>query len=399
MLKGSESSRTILISGAGIAGLATALFLARQNLRVELYEQAPSLDPIGSGIQLSPNAMQVLAQLGIDHVVKNAAIAPSTLSMRNLHNDSAIIDLNLGEPIVLQYGQPYLVIHRADLQQILLSACQQYPDIILHFGARLTDAVEHKNGVSAIVQKSGEVNNIRGQALIAADGVHSTLRTQCFSSTPARFTKTQALRTVCNRQLLTQYPEDQNIRAWLGKSLHIIAYPMRAERFINIVITHHKQDENRRKIMNHELEDLFEKLPNSLAGLNSPHNRWSAWPLYEVSGSTHWNRGNMLLIGDAAHAMTPHAAQGAAMALEDASTLGSLIQSNKNSAQNFDKIFDEFYKKRSPRIKRMIGLSRANRKIFQLPPPASMARNLSMKLMGSQRILARQDWVYRWRHD
>ncbi len=390
-----QKRRTILISGAGIAGLASALFVARAGYRVEIFEQAEKLDPIGSGLQLSPNAMHVLAQLGLERQIKSVAIAPVKIDIRNGTSGRVIVQIPLGTNIVRSFGQPYLVIHRADLQKILLSACENEPDILIRNGTKVVDAVQHSNGVSVLGSSAAGTFNFRGVGLVGADGVHSVIRNECFECKPAVATKTTALRAMLPTSQIAENLRSDNITMWLAPNAHLVLYPVRGGQYTNIVIT--VPDNFDTNFKTGGLSGF-----NIKAGLNGWHEEvtdlldantnWSQWPLYEAPSLSSWQENCTILIGDAAHAMTPHAAQGAAMGLEDAAVLGFALSSRENIVD----AFSLYQEKRLTRANAVRRISRTNKMIYQLPQPMGSFRNLAMRMMGGSRIFARQNWIYSW---
>ena len=400
-----KERRTILIAGAGIAGLATALFIARAGYRVEIFEQAPKLEPVGSGLQLSPNAMAVLAALELDHQIKLVSTAPSAIEMRNGRDGKKIGEIPLGREVVEKYGQPYLVIHRSDLQKILYSACRNDPDIKLRMGVLVRDAVTHPNGVSLIADSRDGTSNYRGIGLVGADGVNSVIRNECIDCKAAIPTGTQALRAlVRSAQMPADIPRTK-ICMWLAPDAHAVIYPVRGENYHNIVLTVPDNFGKSRKakkslrlgddnqITGNDIADALGQWDATFNQLLELNTQWLKWPLIGAPALGHWSQGDIVLVGDAAHAMTPHAAQGAAMGLEDAAVLGWAVKRDLPLAQ----AFELYYNKRIERTNAVARLAQRNKMIFQLPQKLAVARNLAMRMMGGRRILNRQDWIYRWK--
>ncbi|MCF6321212.1 MAG: FAD-dependent monooxygenase [Rhizobiaceae bacterium] len=388
--------RTILVSGAGIAGLASALYISRAGYRVEIFEQSPSLDPIGSGLQLSPNAMHVLSELGVDWQVKSIATAPPAIIVNNASNAKTIVEIPLGQEVTSNYGQPYLVVHRADLQEILKTACQDDHDIHIRLGMKVRDAVAHPNGVSILADSASGTHNYRGIALVAADGVHSTIRGECFESKGPRSTGTTALRALIPSQEIPKELRTGNIVMWLSPNIHAVLYPVRAQRYYNIVLSvpeNFAEIVGDSKITGAKISDALKGWSSQFTQLLNIKTDWNTWPLMAAPNLKSWQEGCIVLIGDAAHAMTPHAAQGAAMGLEDASVLGWALKKEKSP----ELAFNLFQKHRLQRTNKVRRLSATNRIIYQLPMGLTPFRNAAMKLLGGKRLFNRQDWIYRWR--
>ncbi len=396
-----KERRTILICGAGIAGLASALFMSRAGFRVEIFEQAEKLDPIGSGLQLSPNAMHVLAELELEEQIKAVASAPSKIEIHNGLNGKKITQILLGDGIVDKYGQQYLVIHRADLQEILLGACLDEPDIQVRMGTAVQDAVSHANGITVIADGPNGTGNYRGIGLLAADGVNSIIRSECFHCTKSISTGTFALRALVKSQDMPTGLHLENILMWLAPNAHAVVYPVRNGTYHNIVLTvpdnfgekSKEQIISGNKFTGANIAASLDKWDIGFTQLLDLNTRWTSWPLRGAPKLDKWSEGSIVLVGDAAHAMTPHAAQGAAMGLEDAAVLRWAI----SKRTSLPEAFRLYQSVRMPRAAAVSQLSGKNKKIYQLPQGLAIFRNMGMRYMGGEKIFNRQDWIYRWK--
>ena len=170
--------RKIFINGGGIAGLTAALCLAKTGNNISVFERASELEPLGAGIQISPNAFHVLSDLGLGEELIAAGDVPNAIIMMNADKGTKLATIPLGFDVHDKYGAPYIVIHRADLQNILLKACHDNPDISLKFGSEITDAAIHKNGITALIQSDAIISEEVGDILVGADGVGSRIRTE-----------------------------------------------------------------------------------------------------------------------------------------------------------------------------------------------------------------------------
>ena len=177
--------RQVLITGAGIGGLSAALAVARIGIHVDVLEQAQQLEEAGAGIQLSPNAVRVLAQLGVAERLKGTVVAPEALRVMNAGNGREIVRMPLGSAAVKRYGAPFWVLHRADLQAALLDAAKAHSDITLSLGTRVEDYAEHANGVTVQARRHGQITERHCSVLIGADGLWSPVRARSRSNTGA----------------------------------------------------------------------------------------------------------------------------------------------------------------------------------------------------------------------
>ena len=188
------TSRTVIVAGAGIGGLTAALALARQGFRAVVIEQSKRLEEIGAGIQLSPNASRVLLALGVGEALKSKVVAPDSLAIRSARSGREIVHMQLGKDAEFRFGAPYWMIHRADLQTVLLDAARDNPDVMLKLGTRVEDFAIHRNGVTAQTRKGATDGDERGIALVGATGLWSNLRQSLGDPRPAIFRRRTAWR-------------------------------------------------------------------------------------------------------------------------------------------------------------------------------------------------------------
>src|SRR5437868_316090 len=128
-----------MVAGAGIGGLTAALALAQRGFRVTVFEQAHTLEETGAGIQLSPNASRVLIALGLQARLLPYVTAPQELRVMNAQSGRVLARAPLGNAIEKRYGAPYWLIHRGDLQTVLLEAVRSNADITFHLDMRVED--------------------------------------------------------------------------------------------------------------------------------------------------------------------------------------------------------------------------------------------------------------------
>src|SRR2546430_8926095 len=165
-----------MIAGAGIGGLTAALAIAQRGFGVAVFDQAQRLEEIGAGIQLSPNASRILIALGLGEQLRRHVVAPQELRVMNARTARVLARAPLGAVAEKRYGAPYWVIHRGDLQAVLIDAVRVHPGIVLNLGARVEDFALNEDGVTVFARSAQHRVEDRGVALIAADGLWSSLR-------------------------------------------------------------------------------------------------------------------------------------------------------------------------------------------------------------------------------
>jgi salicylate hydroxylase len=362
--------RPILISGAGIAGLAAAIALAPKGHAVQVVERATAFSAIGAGLQIGPNAVRALKKLGAWHAVEPVTYSPPEIHVRDGTTGKMLqrIDLTKFEA---RYGAPYRVAHRADVHAALLTVAQSLNNITVNLGAELL-SFGIESDASVTIETAGR--HFHGQYLIAADGQQSAIRATLFSAFVA-----QALPFTIHRTLLDTWPRAGNIamdcvNLWLCPGTHIVHYPVTGNR-LNIVAV----------AANAGMELPIAKIP-ALADILSPHNKWTTWPVFRTPSLPAWHHGPVCLIGDAAHGTVPFLAQGAAMALEDAVTLADTM--------NDPDPFSRFELLRKHRTTRLDQQSRRMAQIYHGKGAMALARNIVMRIMPASLAFAGIDWIY-----
>lgn len=397
------ASRTIFVAGAGIGGLTAALALAARGFRVVILEKTERLEEAGAGLQLSPNASRVLIDLGLQPRLAARAVTPEAVSIMSARSGGEIVRLPLGEAASARAGAPYWVMHRADLQAALQAEVNNCPDIELRLGYQFEDTAAHAKGLT-VVQRSGIKRQQEvAMALVGADGIWSSVRQHLFPQAQPQFTGLIAWRGTVDATRLPREYTSRRVQLWMGPNAHLVAYPISAARQINIVAVV-AGNWNRPGWSapgdTGEIKNVFSapQWPGTARMLVGAVDEWHKWALFTVTGGGEWSKGATALLGDAAHAMLPFVAQGAAMAIEDAAVLAKCLgETLHEGAPSIALAMQRYARLRLPRVTQVQRAARQSGRIYHLTGPAAFARDLAIRLMGANRVLARQDWIYDWR--
>ncbi len=387
-----------VIAGAGIGGLCTSLCLARAGWRVSLYEKAKVLEETGAGLQLSPNASAILGRLGVIERLTPFALRPKAIRIRRAR-DGATLALMPLDDAEQRWGAPYLVVHRADLQRALLEAIARESSITLQTGAAVAGFASGENSVAVAIEQGAVRLKAAGDCLIGADGVRSFVR-QRLGAECARFSGWTAWRTTVDAARAPPAMRREETILWLGRKAHLVHYPLRGGAIVNVVAIVNEDfcpdgadfwsspgDRNflgaRFSGWDEAARDLLRAAPD-----------WRKWPLFDCHPIAAWAAGRVALMGDAAHPMLPFLAQGAAQAIEDAGALGEVLP----RGQNIEASLRAYQEARCPRAARVQRESRRQAKIYHLAGPAALLRDMALRALGPQKMLARYDWLYNAHH-
>ena len=393
-----SAPRTVIVAGAGIGGLTAALALVRSGFRVIVLEQAQRLEETGAGIQLSPNATRVLIDLGLADRLRPHVMAPLALRVLTARSGREIVRLPLAEA-PQRYGAPYWIIHRGDLQAALAEAVGQELDVALKLGLRMEDFATHPHGVTVSAEAANGLWNERGHALIAADGLWSPARTRFGLKDEPRFSGHSAWRALIPARDAPPEFRDPFVHLWLGGDAHVVHYPVKAGKLINIVVIAADAWNAPGWSEPASRVDLLPRLPAErwapqLRALIRQPEAWLKWALCDRPPAATVASGAAALIGDAAHPLLPYLAQGAAMAIEDAVVAARCLAHMPDDA---DRALRTYAAVRRSRIRKVQRLAERNGQRYHLRGPAAVARNLAMRIVGGDRLLHNYDWLYDWR--
>ena len=320
--------RNIAVVGAGIGGLSAALALARRGFEVQVYERATSLGEIGAGIHMSPNGNKVLNALGLREVLAAVAARPLAISTRDYATGIPNFEGPLDSAFEARFGAPFYSFHRADLHSALATALQPLSSVAIKLNARAMRVVEDSSGVELYFENGSRA---RADVVIAADGVHSRIRSQLHGELDVRFTGHVAYRGMAETDTLPPGLVEPKLNIWVGPFKHFVAYPVRRGELINYVAIVEEggwSDESwTAKADKAVLTRAFEGWHATVRTLidRTLSGQCYKWALLGRDALPRWSSARVTLLGDAAHPMVPYVAQGAVMAVEDAWVLAACL--------------------------------------------------------------------------
>jgi len=391
--------RKIVVAGAGIGGLTATLALAQKGFAVALLDKADQLEETGAGIQLSPNATRVLCGLGLRERLMPAVVTPQAVIIKTRRNRE-IARLRLGAEAEKRYGAPYWMIHRGDLQAALLDAVGAQRAVTLALGTPVDSFAFHPGGVTVPALGDSARDTV---GLVGADGLWSRLRARLGEKAQPRSARRSAWRALVRADAVVPEFRAPMIHLWLGRGSHLVHYPVKGGRMINIVAiaadAPPKHDASPGWSVAATADDVMARFsgrswhPQARDLLAVPA-QWLKWPLYDIAPLRRWGDGPVTLLGDAAHAMLPFLAQGAAMAIEDAAVLAKFVAAAPDDVAGAMRRYEQA---RRPRVASVWRAARRNDAAYHLGWPAAAVRDLVLRRSGSEGLRARYDWIYDWR--
>jgi 6-hydroxynicotinate 3-monooxygenase len=348
---------SVAVIGAGIGGLATAAALRQVGIDVTIYEQAAGFARVGAGIQIGCNAMKVLRAFGLEPNLRAAAFYPRSWNNRDFDTGKVRFDMIFGEAAEERYGAPYLLAHRGDLHAALTSVI---PEQVLRLDHQLVSLEQHADGSVRLDFANGVKAD--ADAVVGADGVHSVVRDTLFGGNTPAFTGRVAYRTVFPATLLDGHQIDDCTK-WWGPDRHIVIYYVKPDRSEVYFVTSQPEPgfaleswsaTGDVSVLRAAFIGFHPQVRHVLASCPAAHKR----PLVDHDPLPRWSEGNVTLMGDACHPMTPYMAQGAAMAFEDAAVLSRCLDGVDRSG--VADAFRRFEATRKPRTSQVQLGSRTN---------------------------------------
>jgi salicylate hydroxylase len=384
----------IVVGGAGIGGLTLALALLRRGVDVVVYEQADQLAEVGAGIQISPNGTRALADLGVLDELAKVSSEPDAKKIRLWNTGQTWPLFDLGPDCVAQYGYPYLMIHRGDLQSVLLAAVRRLKPDAIRMASRIVDFAQDDRGVTAIFANGSRA---QGSVLVGADGVHSLIRNALFGAAKATYSGCSAWRGVIAVERLPERLRISSGVNWVGPGRHVVTYPLRRGELINfvgVVETDDWKTESWTSRGTHaECTADFAGWHEDVHALIDNIDVHYRWALLGRTPIANWHKGRAVLLGDACHPMLPFMAQGAVMAIEDGVVLARCLETYGDDHRT---ALSAYEAARVERANRCVVAADRNRQVFhsdRLTEPAD-AEQYAETQWNEAKVRERYHWLF-----
>ena len=375
----------IAIIGAGISGLTLAnLIQSDENCNIEfkVFEKRAEIDNQSRGIQLSPNATRILNLINLKDLNSSQFFSPKKINFIDLLNGKKITDIDLS--LFNKANDPYLCIERSVLINFFK---KQLPTDSILFNKKVVKIENIDNNLKIVNFSDGE--SFKANIIVAADGVFSDIRKHNFKNSVLNFSGFIAFRTEIIASSKINLIDKERINVFFGPSCHAVLYPVNRNKDINFVsiISNNKykiyadnwqvNEENIIKEFLQKSKFWWENLTNALK-----EKKISLWPIYKVKTFEDWTKNNIILMGDAAHAMLPFQAQGAAQSIEDAYNLYENLK--KKDLESSLPVYSKTRKKRISKIEMRTNI---NRYVFHISNKfLKYVRNFLLKKLFENKI-------------
>ncbi|KAK4193736.1 putative salicylate hydroxylase [Podospora australis] len=380
----------IVVVGAGMGGLGTALAFAKRGFRdISVYENASNLGFVGAGIQMPPNVMRVLHRLGVSAEIEAEATDVKGTSIRKGSTNEELAHVEMPD-IREKYGFPHLTGHRSNLAGSLYNGCKKEPAIKFHFATALVKVTSFSPKPTLVFKpRDGPEFQVEADILLASDGIKSVTRTQMLAElgtvSEEEDTGQAAYRIMLTREEMAHDPEmlalldSDTVVRWVGEKRHIIAYPVSNHNIYNLSSaqpdTHFAAATNATYTTKASKSDMlsvyhdFCPLVHRMLNL-VPDGEVCEWKLRIHKPLPTWVHGSVALVGDACHPTLPHLSQGAAMAIEDGAVLAEVVSKipadKLNDPETITKTLKVYELLRKPHCSALVDLATHSGRVLHL---------------------------------
>jgi salicylate hydroxylase len=328
---------------------------------------------------------------------RGRAVYTESMVMHDAVDETLVGRLETGEAFRQRFGNPYAVIHRADVHLSLLEGAQETGRVSFHTHTRV-ERIEQDEATGTVTAIDQNGRRWTGQAMIGAEGGKSVLRAQ-YVNDPPRVTGHVVYRAVVER---ADFPENLRWNAaslWAGPKCHLVHYPLRGGEQYNVVVTFHSRQQETWGVTDgskEEVESYFQGICPKARQLIDLPKSWKRWATADREPIDNWVFGRATLLGDAAHPTTQYMAQGACMAMEDAVTLGEAL---RVTGHRWDEALQLYQKHRITRTARIVLSGREMGRLYHAAGVERLVRNSLWKGRSQERFYDAMEWLYGWNVD
>ncbi|KAL7656113.1 hypothetical protein ACMYSQ_005233 [Aspergillus niger] len=354
-----DSHLDIIVVGAGLSGLATAISCAMSGHTVTVLEQAKELAEVGAGLQITPNASRLFSHWNLPEKLWTDAAEPTSLTVHRYTGEVLAHEESFDRNIRSKYSAPFIDLHRVDLQQALYARAKEL-GVTFHLDERVNTIDFDTTTVTTLKGRT-----VSGDLIVAADGLWSRCREcYCGRKDDPIPTGDLAYRIVLTADQISDpdlkaWVENPTVHFWIGPGAHAVGYSLRGGKMMNIVLL--VPDDlppgvSRQTGSLEEMMRLFVGWDPVLTRFLGYVNGVDKWKLMHHAEMESWinDKSNLVFIGDACHPMLPYLAQGANSSLEDGAVLGGLLghMKHKSDLPAILRIYEKLRKSRGEAIVR-----------------------------------------------
>jgi salicylate hydroxylase len=379
----------ILIAGAGIGGLTAGACLLQAGHDVTIFEQAPELNEVGAGLQLSANATHVLHHLGLGPALAAVGVRPGAYVFRLYNTGEEIQRFTLSGDHERLHGAPYYQVHRADIHALLAAKVLELKRDAICLNRRVIGFEESGDRVSL---RLADGTVVQGDLLVGADGLKSVICQQLNGNLLATYTGDAAWRITVPVERLPRNFMEPVMMVWMGPGRHVVAYYLRAGallNFVGLVETDEISEES------WTAKFPWERFKADFAGWHgdvqtiidaADREACYRWSLHFRPAIRNWSTARSTLLGDAVHPTLPYLAQGACMAIED----GAVLTRALDQTDMISEALQLYQRNRIDRTQRIVNQSSANRTLFHLRTVEEIRGSFAKRDEGADR----NAWLY-----
>ncbi|HKF07930.1 MAG TPA: FAD-dependent monooxygenase [Xanthobacteraceae bacterium] len=391
-----STSRKVVVVGAGIGGLTAALALLERGIDVEVYEQSNELKEVGAGIQISSNGTRVLFALGLEAALARVQVRPERRELRHWSTGETWNWFDLGDKNVQRFGTPHLMLHRADLHDLLAGAVRAKKRDIIKLNKKCLVVASQAGHADATFADGGTV---RAAYVIGADGIHSTIRVCLFGPSKPIFTGCIAWRGLIPMQKLPSRLARMVGTNWLGPHGNVLHYPVRRGEIMNFVSTSEREDwrieswstVGTRDELRHDFRDWHPDVQVMIDQIETPYK----WALMIREPMPAWSKGRVTLLGDACHPTLPFLGQGGVMAIEDGYVLAACLDKYLAAPDLALARYEAIRRERTAMVVRKASENKASAFAPALADKERVAEEVAREWQ-QVRLRERMEWLYNY---